>query len=212
MVVAPGAYLIVIPNACKNPSAPLRRHFGRAQRDLESVTSRILGLNRFRVPLTLRVIGPGMTNGVDAHGAVRMLPNRHFGRAQRDPELVTSRILGLNRFRVPLTLRVIGPGMTNGVDAHGAVRMLPSRHSGRAQRDPESVTSRILGLNRFRVPLTLRVIGPGMTNGVDAHGAVRLLPNRHSGRAQRDPESVTSRILGLNRFRVPLTLRVMAPE
>jgi len=102
MVVAPGAYLIVIPNACKNPSAPLRRHFGRAQRDLESVTSRILGLNRFRVPLTLRVIGPGMTNGVDAHGAVRMLPNRHSGRAQRDPESVPAvRVPDKNRFRVP---------------------------------------------------------------------------------------------------------------
>ena len=43
-----------------------------------------------------------------------------------------------------------------------------------------------------------------MTNGVDAHGAVRLLPNRHSGRAQRDPESVTAvRVPDKNQSRVP---------
>jgi len=29
MIVAPGAYLIVIPDVCKNPSVPFRRHSGR---------------------------------------------------------------------------------------------------------------------------------------------------------------------------------------
>jgi len=39
MIVAPGAYLIVIPDVCKNPIVPFRRHSGRAQCDPESVTA-----------------------------------------------------------------------------------------------------------------------------------------------------------------------------
>ena len=135
---------------------------------------------------------------------MRSLSSSLRTRAVRSGIGYRSRIPVLNRFRVLLTLS--DPGMTTCADARAITRVLrlsslrtrakirgspSSSFRTRAARSGIGHRSRIPVLNRFRVPLTLRVSGPGMTSCVDARAIIRVLP-RSSFRTQRDPQSVTA--------------------
>jgi len=117
MIVAPGAYLIVIPDVCKNPSVPFRRHSGRPAkiRALPFVVipdARSAIRNRLQSPSLspkpipgsahLRVSGPGMTTCVDARAITRVLPRSSFRtRSAIRNRLPQSGCPDKNRSRVP---------------------------------------------------------------------------------------------------------------
>ena len=102
MIVAPGAYLIVIPDVCKNPSVPFRRHSGR--------------------PAKIRAF-PFVVTPDALQKFVRSLSSSLRTRAVRSGIGYRSRIPVLNRFRVLLTLSDLG--MTTCVDARAITRVLP---------------------------------------------------------------------------------------
>jgi len=116
MTVTLGAYLVVIPDARDGPSAPL-----------------VVAPDACKDPRLPFVVIP------DARSAIR---NRS---PRSDPVL--------NRFRVPLTLRVSGPGMTSCVDARAISRVLQqSSFRTRAARSGIGHRGRIAALNQVRVP------------------------------------------------------------
>lgn len=117
MIVAPGAYLIVIPDVCKNPSVPFRRHSGRPAKiralpfvvipDARSaIRNRLPQSNSHTQPIPgsahPRVSGPGMTTCVDARAITRVLPRSSFRtRSAIRNRLPQSGCPDKNRSRVP---------------------------------------------------------------------------------------------------------------
>ena len=117
MIVAPGAYLIVIPDVCKNPSVPFRRHSGRPAKiralpfvvipDARSAIRNQLPQSNSRTQPIPGSAHPscelrGMTTCVDARAITRVLPRSSFRtRSAIRNRLPQSGCPDKNRSRVP---------------------------------------------------------------------------------------------------------------